>query len=258
MVNIIGKISKGTRMDQIYLPKLRPPGFAVGEHVEIIPTSHNKITAFTYQLSQLEPIKNIIRDEIFSYFSNLDNVIITGSFLEKGFGFNDIDVILIDDIKTDKSWEEYFRNKLGIEAHFICIDRKSLIKGLKQDPLFQMMMSKYLAKKREIFKFKNEFNYKILDLHLLKSKTLLENFDILNGREKYDLTRNLISIKFFLQEKKISKMAVDREIRKLFGEISELKENIIEKTKFLKKFKKIYNQTFNEVMKGIKNESKQK
>lgn len=245
-------------MDQIYLPKLRPPGYAIGEHVEIVPAKHNKMPAFTYHLSQLEPIKNIIRDEIFNYFFNLDNVIITGSFLEKGFGFNDIDVLIIDDSKPDKAWEEYFSNKLGVDIHFICINRKSLIKGLKQDPLFQMMLSKYLAKKREIFKYQNEFNYKLLDLHLLKSKTLIDSFDILSGKEKYDLTRNLISIKLFLNEKKLSQSIVDKEIKKLLCNVNSLKENLVDKAKFLKKFKKVYNQTFNTIMQGLKNESKQK
>lgn len=256
MVNLISKISKGTNMDQIYIPKFRPPGFAIGGHVEIIPTKRKKRSFYSYNINQIEPIKNLIKDEIFNYFKEIDNVIITGSFLEKGFKFNDIDVILVDKINTDKNWEEYFQKRLGIDTHFICLNRKNLRKGLSTDPLFQMMMSRYLAKKREIFKIKNEFNYKQLDLHLLKSKTLLNNFDILTGKEKYNLTRNLIAIKLFLKNKKLNKNLVDKEIEKVFGKstVNKLKENLIEGEKFLREFRKIYNQTFDQIM----DESKQK
>lgn len=258
MVNLISKISKGSRMDQIYLPKVRPPGFAVGDFVEIVPTKRKKRNFYTYNVGYLEPIKSLIKDEIFDYFKEIDNVMITGSFLEKGFEFNDVDVILINGTKTDKNWEKYFKKKLGINTHITCLDRKSLVRGLKTDPLFQMMLSKYIAKKREIFKVKNEFNYKLLDLYLLKSKSLLNSFDILTGKEKYNLTRNLIAIKLFLERKILNKELVDKEIGKVFGEgtVNKLKENIVEKEKFLKKFKEIYKQMFEEIMKRLKSEQK--
>jgi hypothetical protein len=256
MVNLISKISKGTKMDQIYLPKLRPPGFAQGDFVEIIPTKKEKRSFYTHNLHQLEPIKNLIKDEIFNYFEKVNNVIIIGSFLEKGFNFNDIDVILVDKIKVNKNWEEYFRKKLGIDIDFICLNRKSLKKGVNTDPLFQMMMSRYLAKKREFFKFKNEFDYKQLDLHLLKSKTLLTSFEVLTGKEKYKLTRNLMAIKLFLEGEKLSKEIVHKKIEKIFGNdiIKKLKENLIEKEIFLKKFRKIYNQLFDKIMDESKQE----
>lgn len=247
-------------MDQIYLPKGRPPGFAVGDFVEVRPGRRRKKGFYTYNLRGLEPLKALIKDEIFDYFGEVDNVIIIGSFLEEGFGFEDVDVILVGGAKAEKGWGEHFQKKLGIKTHFICLSRKSLLRGLKTDPLFQMMLSKYVAKKREIFKFKNEFNYKLLDLHLLKSKSLMNNFEVLTGKEKYELVRNLMAIKLFLEERKLNKEVVDKEIEKTFrGKIvNRVKENLIEKEKFLKKFKKVYQQVFERIMKGLKNESKQK
>lgn len=260
MVTLIGKISRGSRMDQIYLPKSRPPGFAAGDYVEITPTKRKKRSFFTYNVGQLEPVKNLIKDEIFDYFENVDNVLVAGSFLEKGFDFNDIDIILIGEIEENKRWPEYFQAKLGIKPHFLCLDRKSLLQGMKQDPLFQMMISKYLARKRELFIFKNEYNYKLLDLHLLESKTLIDNFEVLTGREKYRLVRNLMAIKLFLGGEKLSRESVDKEIGKVFGRgtADNLKENMVEKAKFLKRFKELYYKTFQEIMNGVKNEPKQK
>lgn len=260
MVHLTARISLGTKMDQIYLPKSRPPGFGAGEWVEIIPAQKKSTNFYAYRVGQLDSIKTLIADEIFDYFSHLDNVIITGSFLDPGFHFNDLDIILLGAIKPDKAWQEHFQQKLGINTHFICLNRKSLMEGLKTDPLFQMMLSRYLSRKRELFKFKNEFNYKQLDLHLLNSKIMLKNFEILTGREKFRLVRNLLAIRLFLKEAKISPETVDRETETIFGKdaILKLKENLVEKRSFLKKYKQIYDQTFNQIMQGLKNDSKPK
>ncbi len=258
MVYLISKISTGSQMDQIYLPKLRPPGFALGEMVEIRPTKKQKRSCYTYKVGKLEPLKSLIKDEIFDYFGLVDNVIITGSFLEEGFQFNDVDVILIDHLQPQPGWQKHFKDTLGVKAQFLCLDRKSLLQGLQQDPLFQMMLSKYLAKKRELFHYENEFNYKLLDLHLLKSKTLLNSFDILTGKEKYDLVRNTIAIRLFLEEEKLSKERVEQEMEKLWGKgIAEsLKKNMVEKGIVLKEFKKVYNETQAVIMERMKKEQK--
>lgn len=259
MVSLIGKISKGSRMDQVYLPKSRPPGFARGDFVEIIPIKKKKISFYNYNTNQLEPLKILIIQELFDYFDKVDNILIVGSFLEKGFSFQDIDVLLIGKIKEDKSWSDYFLKKLGVKLHFIILERNNLRKGLKTDPLFQMMLSKYVSLNREIFTFENEFNYKLLDLHLFKSKLLIDNFTVLTGKEKYDLVRNLIAIILFLEKKKLSRKIVNEKMEQLFGKdiINQLLENLVEKKTFLKKFKTIYNLTFNQILKMMKNEPKQ-
>ena len=115
----------------------------------------------------------------------------------------------------------------------------------------------FSAKKRFVYKTKHKIDYKILDLHLLKSKLLINNFDMLNGNEKYHLIRNIIAISLYLQEKNVNKEKVDSEIKKQFDfDIEEIKQNVLEKNNFLKKYKAIYNKTFNKIMKGIKNDTK--
>ena len=87
-MEIIGRISKGSKMDQIYISKERAPGFEIGESVLIKPILKTEISTsnyFFYNVKSIEPIKNIILGRIFNELSHLDNVIITGSFLEKGF-----------------------------------------------------------------------------------------------------------------------------------------------------------------------------
>jgi len=260
MVELISRISKGTRMDQIYIPKERMPGFELGATVLIKPVLEKaNIRPYYYNVSNLEPIKNIIIEEIMNYFENFDNVIITGSFLEKGFDFEDIDVLLITERKADTSkLESHFERDFGIKLHIIAIDFKSLLKGLITDPLFQMMLSKFVSGKRVIFRIKRKINYKLLDLHLLESKVLIGNFGFLPGREKYKLIRNSIAIKLFMENESISLETVNSEIDSYFGKetVRNIRENLLDKS-FLNKYKELYDRIFKDILAGIKNDSKQ-
>ena len=259
MVILTGKISKGTLMDQIYVPKERPLGFELGAPVLIQPAiARVKIKPVYYSIRDLEPIKVEIIQKIFSEVDFADNAVITGSFLEKGFQFNDIDVILVDDKNIDaKKIEQHLNRLFDLNFHAIVLDYSTLLKGLKTDPLYQAMLSRYVAKKKLIFRYKNKTNYKILDLHLLKSKPFIENFDYLTGNQKYGMARNLVSILLFLNNKKISNEIIDYNIKKLLREDSiNLKQNvIINKNLFLKEYKSLYNNLFKKILDGVKNGS---
>ncbi|MBI2655438.1 hypothetical protein HYX06_03375 [Candidatus Woesearchaeota archaeon] len=259
MVELIGRISKGTRMDQIYISKERMPGFEVGATVLIKPVLEKaKPKPYYYKVRNIEPIKNEIIAEILNYFEDFDNVIITGSFLEKGFDFKDIDVLLISDSKISiENTESRFEREFGIKLHIIAMNFKSLLKGLSTDPLFQMMLSKFVSKERVIFKIKREINYKLLDLHLLKSKLLIGNFDFLTGGEKYKSTRNLVAIKLFMENQKISLETINAEIDDYFGygTAKNIKESLLDSS-FLKKYKEFYDKIFNKLMTGVRNGSK--
>lgn len=258
-MELIAKISKGSKMDQIYLPKIRS-GFHTGQYVliqPIEPSNKEKITPYFYGIKKLEPIKLKIIEEIFSLISkkaDYENIIITGSFLEKGFNFNDIDIIVIG--KEIKNLNESIEKIAGIKTHLIFIDNKTLLKGLETDPLYQLMLSQCVSIKRIIYNIIPEINFQLLDLHLLKSKSLIDNFELFDGNEKYYLIRNMISILFFIKNKKVSQEQVNKEIEKLFNiSIEKIKKNLLSKD-FIIKYKKIYSETFNFIMKEAKNEQK--
>lgn len=260
-MEIISKVSKGTRMDQIYIPKNRT-NFPTGSYVIIKPLEkEEEIKPFFYNIKKIEPIKIEIINNIFKIIDKLveyENAIITGSFLEKGFHFNDIDIILITDKKLDESYiKKSIENILQIKVHLIVLKNKELISGLETDPLYILMLSKCIARKRFIYKTKKRFYYKILDLHLIKSNEIIYGFDFLNGNEKYYLTRNTIAIDLFLKHKKLTKDGVDREIERVFNvKIRDIKENILDKKEFIKKYKIIYKKLFENIMEGVKNSSK--
>lgn len=266
-MELISKISKGSRMDQIYIPKNRL-GFDIGSYVvvrSLQETEKITIKPFFYNINFLEPVKLGIVNEIFENIDkivgNYDNTIITGSFLEKGFNFNDIDILLISENGLNKNYiGKLLENKIGIKVHIISINNKTLIKGLSSDPLYQTMLSKCVCRKRFVYRIKPKINYKILDLHLLKSKLLAENFDFLNGNEKYEMVRNAVSIALFVDNKEVSKDKVDEKIDRLFGkEMSKkIKENTItDKKDFLDKYKRFYKSLSSKILNRI-NGSKQK
>jgi len=84
----------------------------------------------------------------------------------------------------------------------------------------------------------------------------MENFDYLTGNQKYGMTRNLIAIFLFLNNRKVSNEAINNEIKKLLKEKAEsIKHNIINKALFLKEFKGLYNKIFDRILDGVKNGS---
>jgi hypothetical protein len=270
-IEIVSRISKGSKMDQIYLPKNRI-GFHIGNYVLIKPIEEQasikqeeqQTKPYFYGLKTLEPIKLLIVKEILAlsqkFLQNPSNIIITGSFLEKGFAFNDIDLLII----TEKSQNtERFAEKIeeisGISCHAINLSQKELAEGISSDPLYENMLSRCISKNRLVFNIKRKINPKILDFHLLKSKAMLGGFDFLNGKEKYYLSKNLIAIFLFIQGQKVSNELLDSKIKETLRiEPKKLKENIIDKKSFVSKYKTLYDKTFSLIMEQLKNEPKQK
>ena len=164
-MELVGKISKGSKMDQIYISKNRY-GFPIGNYVIITPLtreleSKDKGKPYFYNIQSIEPIKLNIINEIFSILNkkirDYENIIITGSFLDKGFYFNDIDILIICKEKLNlENLKPLIDNQIGIKPHIILINNQSLIQGLSTDPLYQSMLSKCISKKRIIFKLKRK------------------------------------------------------------------------------------------------------
>lgn len=259
MVNeIIARISTGSRMDQVYLPKNRPMALSAGSYVVVSPAiQQREITPYYYNAVHIEPIKAQIVQEIFRH-CNAENVIIAGSFLEKGFCFEDIDVIIING--RAEELEKFIETNFGLKAHIIRISYGALRAGLNTDPLFQMALSRFVSKERVLFKVNPEIKYKLLDIHLLKSRLLPEQFEHFDGKEKYKLTRNLFAIRLFLEGQTATKEKVDRAIDAWFGRgtVKLLIANTISRNPFVSKYREAYRKVFNALMAGISKDAKQK
>ncbi|MFA5887783.1 MAG: hypothetical protein WC852_03675 [Candidatus Nanoarchaeia archaeon] len=255
---IIARVSRGSVMDQIYLPKNRPSGLGIGEYVVIASALQKKqVTPYYYNAQNIEPIKAEIIQGILSN-SEAENIIIAGSFLEKGFNFDDIDIIVVNG--ENKAIGKYVETAFGLKAHIITMKYDTLRTGLNTDPLFQMILSRFASKERILLNIKPEINYKLLDIHLLKSKLLPEQFEHLNGKEKYKMARNMVAIKLFIEGKTATIERANKEIERMFGKdaVKTLLENTMEKMPFTAKYKEIYRKVFNAIMDGISKDAKQK
>ena len=267
-MEIVSRISRGSKMDQIYIPKNRS-GLAIGSYVVVKDlvgaAGISKEKLHFYGLKKVSQIKVLVIEEILKIIEQkipkCENLFVTGSFLEEGFSFNDIDVLIVSEskVKDDLVVKEVLE-KIGLKVHLIVISNKELIQGLETDPLYLMMLSRCVSKNRFVYKTEKRINYNLLDLHLLKSKSLIDNFDLLTGKEKYDSTRNLFAICLFLDEKKITSDEVDNEIIRQFRikSVREIKQNVLDKQSFLKSYKMVYMRTFDKILRGIENGTKQK
>lgn len=265
-MEIISKVSKGSKMDQIYISKNRE-GIGVGTYVIVKPivlTEKQMVEKpYFYGLEGLESLKLEVIERIFRIIDGLlpgtGNIIITGSFLEKGFIFDDIDILIIfnEKVKMGKIAKE-IEKELAIKTHIILLLHEELIAGLGTDPLYQLMLSKCVAKKRFVYKKNRKINYKLLDLHLIKSKALIDNFDFLDGNEKYKMVRNMVAIYLFLHAKKISYDLVNREIENLLNleDVNIIKKNMLNKKDFLNRYRNLYSRIFSIILKDIKNDTK--
>jgi len=264
-MELIAKVSKGTLMDQIYIPKRRS-GYGIGSYVRIIPLEKNRTSKnlIFNNVSYIEPIKIDIIYKIIGLIDknsdDYDNIIITGSFIEKGFHFNDIDILIVSDNNIPhNAIQASIKTEIGITSHIISLNKKSLTESLSYDPAFQLMIDKCISKKRFIFKVTPKINYQFLDLKLLESNVIFDEGDELDIEEKYDIVRNVVSIFLFIKHKKITNNELEQEIFRIFHVPSELiKRNTINQKIFIKKFRNLYNKTFDLIMRGISGGKKQK
>jgi hypothetical protein len=258
---LIKKISKGSRFNQIYLQKNEGIGFEPGKSVVITPLEGiiaKEPAIFEYNV-KLESLKKEIVKLIFKIidsYGHYDNIIITGSFLDKGFNFEDIDIIIINPKNMEK---EKLKNSIeentGIKPHLILIDSESFNRGIRRDPLFRLIIDRYVSAKRTIFRKDREINYKLLDIYLLKNKNLIEGYDLFSIKQRKKLLRDFISIKLFSENKEVTIKNIEKEINKLFSK--DIIENLFyygnneEKHEFIAKLKKEFNKLEKHILKNV-------
>lgn len=258
---LIKKISKGARFNQIYLQKNEGIGFEPGKSVVISPLENiiaKEPSIFEYNV-KLESLKREIVRLVFKIVDShghYDNIIITGSFLEEGFNFEDIDILIINPVNMEKDkLKDSIEQNIGVNPHLILIDSESFNKGLKRDPLFRLMIDRYVSIKRAIFRKDRELNYKLLDIYLLKNKNLIEGYDLFSIKQRKKLLRDFISIKLFSENKEVTIKSIEKEINTLFGR--DIIESLFyygnneEKHKFIAKLKKEFNKLERNILKNV-------
>ena len=213
------KVSKGSRFNQIYVPKEMGEIFEAGDIVEVKLIRKKEELHYSDNLSGKEVGKfkeGIIRS-IFSYLETFDGVkqaFVVGSFLTQNTDYNDVDVLLITD---DKFMEEkvyiYLTQKIQLKFHVIAIPEARFARLLEICPMTRSMLYYFVSNKKFKLPVKYEKESAHLKFLLMMPEDLL-NLEISGGRIYFDAVRRLIAIKRFVERMPIDPIAIDSELKR--------------------------------------------
>ncbi|MEK6899344.1 MAG: nucleotidyltransferase domain-containing protein [Nanoarchaeota archaeon] len=214
-------ISRGSRFNQIYIPKDKMPYFEVGDLVEVNLLEKGSKFYYSKNTQKLSPFKEEITRKIFSVltrYPEIKQVFIFGSFLTKDLDYNDIDVMIVSEIKNlEEKFHSIITKEVNFKMHLICVNEKELSEQLKISPLVRSMLynslsNKPIPKMPPIIIDENHIKY------LLMFPEDLSKYPLDSGKVFYDSLRKLLSIKHFLERKEYSQKNIDLEIKETIGE----------------------------------------
>jgi len=223
-MKFVHKVSKGTRFNQIYIPKEMERVFEVGDLVEIKLIEKKSKLYYSKNLKKLGEFKERLIQEIFNSlkkFNEIKQIFVVGSFLTK-IDYNDIDLILVlkDKALTNKNFKDKLNNilisKLQFRFHLLLIPENKFFELEKICPLTRNMLFYFVSDKpfeisKETILDKNHIKFLLMmpeDLLEIKS----------NSRVFYDNLRRIITIEMFLENKTYNLDVIESELKKLFGE----------------------------------------
>ncbi len=223
LVKFIKNVSKGSRFNQVYIPKDMENLIEVGDEVEVRLVKKSSSLYYPKNLKKMSEFKESLIRGIFSFFiENFDivAVFVVGSFLTEKVNYNDIDIVLVTDKKIN-DFEEIAYNKLiekfNLKFHLLAIEEKKFLDLLKICPLTRSMFSKFICNKP--FSIGKE---KIIDKKHIKF-LLMMPYDLLDiklsSRSFFDCIRRLITIERFLKNKNLGAEDINNEIKNSMAEV---------------------------------------
>lgn len=260
-MKFVHKVSKGTRFNQIYIPKEMERVFEVGDLVEIKLIEKKSKLYYSKNLKKLGEFKERLIQEIFNSlkkFNEIKQIFVVGSFLTK-IDYNDIDLILVlkDKALTNKNFKDKLNNilisKLQFRFHLLLIPENKFFELEKICPLTRNMLFYFVSDKP--FEISKET---ILDKNHIKFLLMMPE-DLLSVKLKprvfYDSLRRLITIERFLEERSLNPLGIEEEIKKLIGDKSaiNIKTNEEMGEILLKKIRKVIKSKLEKINKELKN-----
>jgi len=242
-MKFVHKVSKGSRFNQIYVPKEMESVFDIGDIVEVRLLEKSLKLCYSKNLLKLTEFKEKLISEIFSFlskFKEIEQIFVVGSFLTQKIEYNDIDIVVITD---NKKIEETVYNKLvdrfNLKFHVISISKKNLSSLEQICPLTRSMFYYNISNKEFNLSLDKKIDKKHIEFLLMMPEDILEIN--VNSRVFYDNMRRLITIEGFLEGKDEDPIKVDDELKILIGELlfNYVKNNENLDTKEIKKLREI-------------------
>ncbi|MEK6855776.1 MAG: nucleotidyltransferase domain-containing protein [Nanoarchaeota archaeon] len=244
-VKFVHSVSKGSKFNQIYIPKDMESVFEAGDMVEVRLIEKKDRIFYSKNLKDLSEFKRKIVEKVFSILGRLkevERIFLFGSFLTSKNEYHDIDVLVISDKKLiDSKVYDILNEEFDMKFHIISIQKNKFEQLLKICPLMRSMMFYTISNERIEDLPEREIDKKYLKFLLMLPEDLLEIK--LNSRVFYEVLRRLIAIEEFISKGQIDPVKIDFSLNKEIGEVllTKIKENsligargIVEARKFIK------------------------
>ncbi|MBU0628529.1 MAG: hypothetical protein KKC75_05025 [Nanoarchaeota archaeon] len=208
------RISKGSRFNQIYIPKEMEKSLGVGDLVEV------RLLQKSFQIyyknqQKLSEFKEYLITGIFSAlipFTEIKSVFIVGSFLDE-IAYNDIDLVIISEKEDlEKGIETLLAEKFSQKFHIIALSEEKLNSLMEKDPLTCSMLTSYASNRKAGLNYKRTIDKAHIEFLLMMPEDLLELN--LPSKSFYDGIRRLITIENFLKNEKIDRKIINNQVEK--------------------------------------------
>lgn len=216
------KVSKGSRFNQIYVPKHLENEISAGDEVEVRLIRKKTELYYSKSAKKLSVFKeNLIKGVFASLkeFKEVSKIFLIGSFLLEKIDFRDIDIILVAKKETKGLSEKAYNkliNKFNLKFHVISISEQKLSHLLSICPVTRSMFSTYISNKEFVVDKNTSIDKKHLQFLLMLPEDALE-LD-LSSRMFYDSLRRLIVVERFLENKPFGFNIVKSELIKSIGQ----------------------------------------
>jgi len=253
------RVSKGSRFNQIYIPKEMQSVFEVGDIVKVKLLKKKNEIYHSKNLQRLGEFKEKLIKEIFSHlitFPNIKQIFIVGSFLTEKIDYKDIDLVIITNQKQEnleKKIYNYLIKEFPLKFHIVIIPKNSFLNLLKICPLTRSMFYYYISNKKFDLPLNTTIDKNHIKFLLMMPEDLLKI--IANSRSFYDNLRRLITIKQFLENKSLNPTEINAKLKSLLGEFlySQIKNNEPINKEILKNLRSIIRINLKEIQKNLKN-----
>ncbi len=218
-IKFVHKISKGSRFNQIYIPKDKDGEFEVGDLVEIKLLEKSNKIYYSKNLKKVSEFKERLIKEIFGFLSGhkeIERIFLFGSFLTMREDYNDIDILILSDKeKIEEEIYENLANKFNLKFHLIKLSEEELEKQMRICPLIRGMICCSVSNKKI-----EDLPEREIDINYIKFLLMLPE-DILdievNSKMLYDSLRRSLVIERFLKNNGINIEEVNKFIISLIG-----------------------------------------
>lgn len=236
------RVSKGSRFNQIYIPKEVESDFQAGDIVEVILLEKASSFHSSQNLGKLSNFKKNLIKNIFSElkgFKEISQAFIIGSFLTQKQDFNDIDVLIISEKNIENEVYDALIDRFELKFHIMTIPEDNFKSLQKYCPMTRSMLYYFVSNKEFSLSKEIEINKDHIKFLLMMPEDILQIN--LGSRVFYDSIRRLLTIERFLQKKQLNPLEVNKELNNLLGEKQalSLRQNELINEEFIKKLRKI-------------------